>query len=151
MNHPGYGSHLPSGSSGSADSCWGLESFPPTVSSACNNTVFKVLLARRDYTSCTMLLCMAPPWPGRPAANSHHCPAMHKADTTHQGSTPHGSLPQQQAVPHPLFHSHGQRGQHTAKSPPHNTNLPEEILKAAISNNEQSDDDNWEHQWENHW
>lgn len=60
-------------------------------------------------------------------------------------------LPQQQAVPHPLFHSHGQRGQHTAKSPPHGANLPEEILKAAISNNEQSDDDNWEHQWENHW
>lgn len=147
MNPSGYSSLLPPGSSGSGDSCWGLESFPPTFSSSCSkNIVFKICFSTwlLPEKAAPHTLCCSAQWgTGTAPPNSLPCTALHKA--AHQGPSPHKPL------------SWGPRSAldfmlptWTAKSTCCNAILPEEILIAAISNYQQSDDESWERHWENH-
>lgn len=132
MNPSRYRSFLPSDSSGSGDSCWGLESSPPTFSSSCNNAKFSRFASQHstliDCTPYTKLLCTARHCQQPHAItqlsllhrHAQGCPLHTKAHLSHGG----------QEAPQPSCHPHGQ---HTAKPPSHNTSLPEEKLTAAIS------------------
>lgn len=142
---------LPPGSSGSGDSCWGSESFAPTFSSSCNNhTEFSRCASHCGCSPCTAGGAVRHhQGPGSPPPNSHPCTDMHKAaHCTPRFISTQTSLLGGQEVPRPLCHPHGQQA---AKSPSHNASLPEEIPVAAISNYQHSDDESWQHHWENRW
>lgn len=100
-----------------------------TTTQSFPDLLLNMAATRKDCTPYTMLLCTARhhQGPGTPPPNSHPCTHMHKA----AHCTPRLISRGGRAVPQPLCHPHGQ---HAAKSPSHNTSLPEEILVAAISN-----------------
>lgn len=86
MNPSRNSSLLPPGSSGSGDSCWGSESFPPTFSSSCSkNTIFKI---------CFLMQLL-------PEKAAPHAPCCSAQQGTAEGCT--GT-----ALPNSPLHSHAQ-------------------------------------------